>query len=104
MTFSSADQERIKAALAEKAKVDTCPMCRHNEWTLVDLGQVSLSVQEQPGTFTLGGKTLPNVALICTTCGYTLLFNLIVLGLRDLIEPESDTAGAGTSKIETANG
>jgi hypothetical protein len=64
-----------------------CPFCQTNNFTLSD-GQVQLVVSEMGSTqYIVVGqlKTLPSIALVCQHCGNTLLLNMIVLGLGDLM-------------------
>jgi hypothetical protein len=61
----------------------TCPMCHHNVWQLSD-GIVLLTLQSPAsGGIQLGGKSLPGVPLICSTCGNTVLLNVFMLGVAE---------------------
>ncbi len=84
--FSTDQEQRIIGAIQSRlpAKLG-CSACTHTQWTLAD-GFVFLSLSDSPGSIPIGGNGLPSVALTCKNCGNTLLFNLIVLGLRDLWE------------------
>jgi hypothetical protein len=49
---------------------------------------VVMTLQTDPGAMVIGGPSIPAVALTCSTCGYVALFNLLVLGLADLVQTE----------------
>ena len=56
-----------------------CPVCGHNSWTVSDE-----LVEIRPfkgGAMVLGGALFPLMVVTCTTCGHTLLFNAVVVGL-----------------------
>jgi hypothetical protein len=61
-----------------------CWYCGDSRWTLGD-GFVTLVLSYGSSPFQPSGNTLPSLALICQTCGNTVLLNLLVLGLGDLI-------------------
>ena len=63
----------------------TCPLSNDDNWQMHDLG-VLLSLSDNFKAATLGGPALPLAALTCSTCGYTLLVNLISLGLAGLFD------------------
>jgi hypothetical protein len=79
-------QNAIIAKIAEKAggRVGPCSVCRAQQFTLAD-GYVSLSISPTSKAVQIGGPHLPSVALVCTNCGNTFLFNLILLGMQDLV-------------------
>lgn len=87
MPIPQTTQQRIIQAITTRAGAVICPMCRTGPWTLID-GYISISVGGAPGEIVLGGQTLPCVGLVCTTCGYTAYFNMIVLGLQDLLSQD----------------
>lgn len=86
--FTPQELERINAAIQEHAGgYKPCWSCGKTTWAVMP-GIVNLGIQArspgapQPGTF--GTSSTPNLALICTTCGYTVLLNILVLKLGDL--------------------
>jgi predicted nucleic-acid-binding Zn-ribbon protein len=55
-----------------------CPFCRGTNWMVGELvGTPNLA----PGGFDPNAPVLPAFPLICTGCGYTMLFNAVVAGL-----------------------
>lgn len=91
LPFTQDQKERIVSAITQRAPtVTACPVCGNAQWTLAD-GLVLLPLQTPEAGIVLGGPGLPCAALTCTRCGNTRLLNLIVLGLRDLLEKHSGT-------------
>lgn len=87
--FDPETQDRIIAAIKERVGPTLrCPMCGRNEFELQN-GAVVLVLQQNPAaSLALGGYGLPLVAMECAHCGATQLFNLIVIGLNDIFEPQ----------------
>jgi len=95
MKFTDEIQKRAIAALVERLpeKRLICPLCKHEDWILTN-GFIIFPVQEQSDLFDVStGLGVLVVALSCTTCGNTLFFNTINLGLEDLFkdQPYIDT-------------
>jgi hypothetical protein len=84
MPFTPEQREKIKAVLGGKL-IHNCPLCGHKEFTLAEyLVQVQLQLDATRLTIG-GGPSLPCVATVCENCGYTMLHNVMVLGLGDLL-------------------
>ena len=101
-----ATQNAIIAKIAERAggRVGPCSVCRTEKFTLTD-GFALISISDQPNLVQLGGQTLPSVALVCTNCGNTLLINLLLLGMHDLVTPKAeDESVSHESAVTTAGG
>ncbi len=79
------DREKAIKWLNEKWKGDKlCPVCKTNSWDLPEiLGEVR---QFQGGGLVVGGPVFPVFPLTCKTCGHTLFFNALVMGI---IQPEA---------------
>ena len=92
--FSEIDKARIVEAIQQRApQSGACPFCRHNKWVLQD-GFVVPNVQRDPRETRPSGLVMPSVVMTCTHCGNTLIFNVAVLGLDDLMNrPERNTNG-----------
>ncbi len=56
----------------------SCPICASQTWVVVD-HLVQAPVYSM--TATTSGTTYPQVLLVCNTCGYTLSFNAVVMGI-----------------------
>ena len=60
-----------------------CPICGNSGWFMGDvlgeMRQLNPNARWMPNF----GSTYPMIVLSCENCGYTLLFNAIVLGLMD---------------------
>lgn len=80
------EQQIIEAIQRKAPRLAACPVCQTGPWLLSE-GFINLIIQDfdSGGGIVLGGPTMPTVALVCSHCGHTLLFNLIALGLRDLV-------------------
>ena len=61
-----------------------CPICSNNNWTISpDPNQL---MRFSGGNLIVGGAIIPVVVVTCTNCGYTLLFNPLVLGALETPE------------------
>jgi hypothetical protein len=93
MKWTKEVENRVLTALAERLpeqRLAACEVCHTTQWQVVQ-GFITSSVLEQPNRQRLGGgNMLPSVSLVCTYCGNTHFFNLIVLGLMDLLMPEDE--------------
>src|SRR4051812_47429825 len=92
MKFSEEIAEKILVALRQRLpdqKLSRCAICGTAAWVF-HRGYVRLTVQEDLVATVLGGKAFPLIALICTNCGNTHLLNLGVLGLADLVKPDTE--------------
>jgi hypothetical protein len=106
MAFTAEQTEKIVAVLRERVPNAKCPMCHTDNWQLED-GLVIHPVQHDAKGLVLSGPSLPNVALLCTTCGNTQLLNVLRLGLGPLLgiepikkkaEPKPEEAKPGAAK------
>jgi|GEM_PF-3432873 hypothetical protein len=102
MAFSQDQHEIIMRAIKTKTAMFAggCTFCRQNTWTLADgLVVVSLlpgpPVPHFPMEYVTPPPYLPTVALVCSTCGHTELFNLMTLGLGAIVGilPEGQAHG-----------
>ena len=65
-----------------------CPECRTVGWEMPDgIATIPLLKNVWTNERTSG---LPCAAMVCTTCGYTRLFNLVALGFALDIGPDMD--------------
>ncbi len=80
--------ERLHAWLHEKVPGATfkCPVCHTERWSVQDPGEIPIR-----GPF-LPGKAYPSVVFICENCGYTMLFNAVVMGVPDASEWAAERA------------
>ena len=56
-----------------------CPICGSNDWWICD--EVVEMKAYNEGRLLAGGSVFPHLAVICPTCGNTLLFNAMLAGL-----------------------
>ena len=88
MSFTPKERERIQAAIAaRRPAVGTCPLCGYRTWSLQD-GFVIPILQESAASLDLTGPAIPSVVITCGNCGNSQFLNVIVLGLRDMLERE----------------
>lgn len=86
MPFTVEQQDRIKAALQARAPVlNRCSLCGQNAGYNLPDGFAFLVLQDNVATVNLTGNGVPVVPITCNNCGNTLLLNLVVLGLADMI-------------------
>ncbi len=68
------------ARLAKNGRNAVCPMCGNATFSLADAYLVN-TLQPDLATFSLGGTSIPAIAIICNNCGYISQHALGVLGL-----------------------
>mgnify|MGYP001619952440 FL=1 len=69
-------------------------------WQLAP-GFVNILLQKDLGNgLVIGGPTMPAVALVCTGCGNTLIFNLKVLGVTTAIEEKAKEESISKKLLE----
>lgn len=76
------DEERnkqIAAALTKKGVNLPCPRCGNDSFSVA--GESRITIQEDPNTFQIGGKSIPVVLIACSRCGYVAQHAQIPLGL-----------------------
>ncbi len=54
-----------------------CPIDQNTDWNITDIVQFN---RFTPGSV-LRGEVYPAIQVICTTCGYTLLFSAVLAGI-----------------------
>lgn len=56
-----------------------CPICKANDWNLAEY--IIHSWIYRPDGLHTGGPAYPLVHFLCSNCGYTVLFNAVILGI-----------------------
>ncbi len=79
MALDQATIDKVTNWINTKWTNKNCVLCTSNAWALN--GFVVLSLGDQPHNVVLGGQHLPSVALICKTCGNTIIVNLVIAGI-----------------------
>jgi hypothetical protein len=72
-------KQKLDASLGRTLPEHGCPFCRSSELRIAD--RIFYMADYDAKGMVLGGPTIPVVAVICLTCGHTMLFNAVVLGL-----------------------
>jgi hypothetical protein len=86
--LSEKDKQIIEEWLKKKWKAPPkCPVSQDNNWIIGD--HVVTPMNYAGGGLVVGGRVYPQVMLICGTCGHTMLFNAMVMGL---FPPEKGTS------------
>lgn len=87
------DPEQLKRAFRaiERWLPFACPVCKREEWAVMDT-LYEMREFTSHGRLSLGGKVIPSLPVLCKTCGYTLLFNAVQLGLAVQPSPEPPPA------------
>ncbi len=57
-----------------------CPICNFRDWNIPDT-LFEIRSFAGPRKVVLGGVSAPLVALICSNCGYVILFNALKVGI-----------------------
>lgn len=78
--MSQEEKNNIVRILQEKGAVMPCPRCGKSQFTLAD-GYLNNSLQQDLNAITIGGPSIPSVAVVCTNCGYISQHAIGVLGL-----------------------
>ena len=79
-SISKEMKSKISNALFEKNAVKACPRCNNATFSLAD-GYVMQQLQGTLDGFTIGGRAIPCVAVICEHCGYVSFHAIGPLGL-----------------------
>jgi predicted nucleic-acid-binding Zn-ribbon protein len=56
-----------------------CPISGDDDWAIGDHAITPVIMGKQGGIF--GDVGYPHIMLICKTCGYTILFNAVMMGI-----------------------
>lgn len=75
-------KEKIVKVLNERIGGLKCPMCHNGPFTIID-GYFNIPLQGSLHSYTMGGATVPMVAIVCNNCGYVSFHALGALGLLD---------------------
>jgi hypothetical protein len=78
--FSEAEKSEIRRKIDElwRGSPKNCPICGSNKWFLADHVVEAPIVTQGVRGF---GSAYPSVQLISETCGYTVSFNAVILGV-----------------------
>lgn len=80
--LTNEQKESIVKVLNERLGVFQCPMCHKGPFTIID-GYFNMSLQGSLTSYTLGGTTVPMVAIACNNCGFVSLHAIGALGLLE---------------------
>jgi ribosomal protein S27AE len=72
--------QALTERLSKSDKRSVCPMCGHAHFTIAD-AYLSNTLQADFNSVTLGGPSIPSLAIICTNCGFISQHSLGILGL-----------------------
>ena len=79
--FSDEKKRDIVNRLNQKGVCLECPMCRQRQFVLAD-GYFNHPIQQDlEGGFTIGGPSVPTVAIVCKNCGFMSQHAVGALGL-----------------------
>jgi predicted nucleic-acid-binding Zn-ribbon protein len=77
MAFTEEQRAKIIDVIKSKSPKGLCPGCGNQQWTLAqDVCWLKTSDPASPQV-----SVLPSIALVCETCGMTLFYNVMRLGL-----------------------
>jgi len=87
-----AKEQIIKIQEALKTRVPApgnCPICKSENATWeMGAGLVYFVIQDDPQNIKIAGRSLPCLPATCSNCGNIQFFNVLNLGLRELLEPQ----------------
>lgn len=73
-------KQKIVIELGKRLPKMVCPMCSHKKFVLVE-GYFNNNLQQDFDSFSIGGSSIPSIAIICENCGFVSQHALGVLGL-----------------------
>ena len=86
-------EEKVAAWLEKHWKGDkTCAVCQSNSWRIAP-DPVEIRPYKRGG-IEVGGPVYPLASITCTVCGYTLLFNALVMGVVPTAKEQADALRA----------
>lgn len=82
--FTSEKKAEIIAKLDErfkkKSKLLKCPMCDNSQFSIAD-AYFKHGLQDDLNSVSIGGPSIPSVAIICRNCGFISQHAIGILGL-----------------------
>jgi hypothetical protein len=79
---------KILAEIHRRLPTIECPLCHRVNWEMADGFATVPLFRNVWRADRISG--LPSAALVCTSCGNTLLINLIAIGFKDAVSPDMD--------------
>lgn len=71
---------KIKEEIDKRIQRLTCPMCQTSGFVMAD-GYFNNTMQTDFNSFTIGGQSIPTIAIICNNCGFVSQHAIGILGL-----------------------
>ncbi len=76
----SEDQKKnLIQTINSKVATLTCPMCKNHKFVLAD-GYFNNPMQTDFSSISIGGPSIPSIAIVCSNCGFISQHALGVLG------------------------
>ena len=98
------DKEKDQAiAWLKERWTKSCPACDRREFSIGE--HVVHTPIHFGGALKFGGPMYPQLAVVCKNCGYTLLFNAVLMGIiesKEEIKEESEKNGEVTPPKQNA--
>lgn len=97
------DRSKVEEWLNEKWHGSkNCVICGHNDWSAGETASRLGPYYHVDGTVLGGGPVYPLLVVTCVNCGYTMLFNGIVMGLvpREELPKVDSEAEQSSNKVE----
>jgi ribosomal protein S27E len=86
MPFTPEQTQKIKEAILAKF-LKPCPSCGQNGFTF-SLGLIIFPTHPEPKNYSISGVPLRRIAVTCKTCGNTLFFDPVAMGIGDIFGPD----------------
>ena len=87
--LSQEKKQEIIQKLNERIQVLTCPMCHQHNFVIAN-GYFSHFLQDNMKDVSIGGSSIPTIAIVCTHCGFVSQHALGVLGMLPKNEENKD--------------
>jgi hypothetical protein len=78
--FTNEQKKKFAEELNKRKQGMTCPMCQNRSFIMAD-GYFNNTQQNDLTSFSLGGPSIPTIAIVCSNCGFVSQHALGVLGL-----------------------
>ena len=87
--ISQEKKREIANRLNERIQGLTCPMCHQQGFIIAD-GYFSHFLQDDIKDVSIGGSSIPTIAIVCSNCGFVSQHALGVLGMLPKNEGKKD--------------
>lgn len=99
--MNEAEKQVVIAALRNRLMRIECPMCHHNQFTLVE-GSFANVIQEELPKIKIDGKYIPSISIVCNHCGFISQHAARILNvMKSIIREDSISNNENESELKT---